>query len=96
MVLCKACDKYISLLEEMQGKHDHLGQNEQDSDQDVTKIICAFCRTPHSAKEIMEHIHIQDRSFFRRHYLEPMLKADKLKRTIPDKPQSRHQKYYSV
>ena len=96
MVLCKACGKYMSLLEEMQGKHDYLGQNEQDSDQDVTKIICGFCRTPHSTKEIMEHIHIQDRSFFRRHYLEPMLKADKLKRTIPDKPHSRHQKYYSV
>ena len=76
----------------MQSKHDHLGQN----DQDVTKIICAFCRTPHSAKEIMEYIHIQNRSFFRRHYFEPMLKVDKLKRTIPDKPQSRHQKYYSV
>lgn len=90
MVLCKACDKYLKLL-----TNKHLGQNNQDSDQDVIKIIKAYCRNPHSTKEIMEHIKIKDRSFFRRHYLNPMLQSEELRMTIPDKPKSGNQKYYS-
>ena len=73
----------------------HLGHFDQDSDQDVTKIILAFCEEPHSAKEIMDYIKIADRSFFRRHYLDPMIKSGQLKMTIPDKPKSRNQKYYA-
>ena len=46
------------------------------------------------AKEIMEYIKINDRSFFRRHYLNPMIKTGQLKMTIPDKPKSGNQKYY--
>lgn len=34
----------------------------------------------------MEYIKINDRSFFRRHYLNPMIKSGQLKMTIPDKP----------
>ncbi len=93
MVLCKACDKYLELLSD---KDDlRLGQIDQDNDQDVTKMIIAFCIQPHSAKEIMDYIKINDRSFFRRHYLNPMIKTGQLKRTIPDKPKSGNQKYYS-
>lgn len=86
---CKACDKYLELLN---GESDlYLGH----FDQDVTKIIIDFCKKPHSAKEIMDYIKINDRSFFRRHYLYPMLEAEQLKMTIPDKPKSRNQKYYA-
>ncbi len=89
MVLCKACDKYLKLLND--GNDAHLGQ----SDQDVTKMIIIFCKEPHSAKEIMDYIKINDRSFFRRHYLNPMIKTGQLKMTIPDKPKSGNQKYYA-
>lgn len=93
MVLCKACDKYLALLND---KGDlYLGQSDQDNDQDVTKMIIAFCKQPNSARAIMDYIKINDRSFFRRHYLNPMLKTGRLKMTIPDKPKSRNQKYYS-
>ena len=88
MVLCNACDKYLDLMNE--DEDSHLGQ----SDQDVTKMIITFCKQPHSAKEIMEYIKINDRSFFRRHYLNPMIKTGQLKMTIPDKPKSGNQKYY--
>ncbi len=60
----------------------------------VTKMIIAFCKRPHSAKEIMEYIKINDRSFFRRHYLNPMNKSEQLKRTISDRQKSANQKYY--
>lgn len=89
MVLCKACDKYLNLLNDENGLQ--LGQ----SDQDVTKMIITFCKEPHSAKEIMGYIKINDRSFFRRHYLNPMIKTGQLKMTIPDKPKSGNQKYYA-
>ena len=65
----------------------HLGQSDQDYDQDDNRI----CKQPHSAKEIMEYIKINDRSFFRRHYLNPMIKTGQLKMTIPDKPKSGNQ-----
>ena len=93
MVLCKACDKYLELLNGTE--YLHLGQSDQDNEQDVTKMIIAFCKQPHSAKEIMNYIKISDRSFFRRHYLNTMLKTGQLKMTIPDKPKSGNQKYYT-
>ena len=93
MVLCKACDKYLKLLNSK--KDTHLVHFDQDNDQDVTKMIIAFCKQPHSAKEIMDYIRISDRSFFRRHYLNPMMNTGKLKMTIPDKPKSGNQKYYA-
>lgn len=36
-----------------------------------------------------------ERSYFRRHYLDKLLEAGKLKRTEPEKPKSKKQKYYS-
>lgn len=60
----------------------------------VTKMIIAFCKQPHSAKEIMDYIKINNRSFFKRHYLNPMVKTGRLKMTIPDKPKSGNQKSY--
>ena len=93
MVLCKACDKYLNLLNE--SKNLDLVQNGQDNKQDLNMLIITFCKQPRSAKEIMDYIKINDRSFFRRHYLNPMIKTGYLKMTIPDKPKSGNQKYYS-
>ncbi len=37
MVLCKACDKYLKLLND--GSDLHLGHSDQDNDQDVKKKL---------------------------------------------------------
>ena len=58
------------------------------------KQIIEFCKEPKSASEIMCKFKLE-RSFFRRHYLDKLLKTGKLKRTVPDKPKSKNQKYYS-
>ncbi len=91
MVLCKACDKYLELL------HDelHLVQNEQDDEQDIVKAIITFCAEPKSAKEIVEKFAFPNRLYLKRHFLDEMLMNRKLKMTLPDKPSSRNQKYYS-
>ncbi|MCM1158238.1 MAG: putative DNA binding domain-containing protein [Bacteroidales bacterium] len=95
MVLCKACDRYLKLLSD----EPHLVQseqdNEQDDEQDVIKAIIAFCSEPKSAKEIVEEFAFPNRLYLKRHFLDKMLMNKKLKMTLPDKPSSKNQKYYS-
>ena len=86
----QACDRYLKLLD----NYDYLGHNDQDSDQDMKNKIIEFCRIPKSASEILKEFNLE-RSYFRRHYLDRMLKIGELKRTEPDKPKSKNQKYYS-
>lgn len=51
-------------------------------------------RTIHSSLAI-EHkrLHLSHRPTFRKNYLQPALEQDLIERTIPDKPNSKHQKY---
>ena len=64
-------------------------------DERVLSII-DFCQIPRSREEIQNHIKIKDREYFRRYILQPLLKQEILKATIPDKPSSSKQKYYSI
>lgn len=57
--------------------------------------ILKYCIYPKSAKEIMSHISLKDRESFYKVYLQPLLKSELLKMTVPDKPNSRNQKYYA-
>ncbi|WP_332882004.1 Fic family protein [Methanosarcina horonobensis] len=54
-----------------------------------------FCKEPKTATEIMEHLQLTHREHFRKHILKPLLEAGILHMTIPDKPSSPNQKYYS-
>ena len=87
MVLCKACDKYLNLLS------DTLRPN-QDG-QDMNRMIIEFCKTPKSVQEIMSTFGFDSRTTFRRNYLNRMLAEGVLKMTMPNKPSSKNQKYYS-
>lgn len=95
MVLCKACDRYLELLRD---DGQHLGQGDQesehDNDQDIMERIIEFCKEPRSANEIMQKFNLE-RSYFRRHYLDKMIQSGNLQRTVPEKPKSKKQKYYS-
>ena len=59
----------------------------------VAAQVGIFCLEPRSAKEIMRHLGLKHWKTFQKNYLNPLLAADFLERTIPDKPQSRLQKY---
>lgn len=89
------CDRYLLLL---RGDGQYHGQNDQehdqDNDQDITEEIIEFCKEPKTAGEIMQRFNLE-RSYFRRHYLDKMVKSGRMKRTEPDKPKSKNQKYYS-
>ena len=68
---------------------------EQVREQDCSKeaLILEFCAVPRSRKEIQTHLGFSGRRHFSETYLKPLLKCGKLKMTIPDKPNSRNQKY---
>ena len=92
MVLCKACDKYLGMLRN-DGQHPDHYPNQ--NGQDLNKQIIDFCKEPKSVQEIMDEFYFDSRTSFRRKYLTPMLKNGVLKMTIPEKPSSKNQKYFS-
>ena len=59
----------------------------------LTKMV--RIRTSKSVQEIMDEFELDSRTSFRRKYLTPMLKNGVLKMTIPEKPSSKNQKYFS-
>ncbi len=62
----------------------------------ISDKILAFCSTPHSKAEIAEHCGYKSMKNFTRKYLRPLLDGGTLNMTIPDKPNSRNQKYITV
>lgn len=67
--------------------------SDQDTDQDVTKLILKFCEVERSKREICEHLNFTNLTYFTRTYLNPLLEDGRLSMTIPEKPNSRKQKY---
>ena len=71
--------------------------NTQDNQKVVIKVsekaIMELCIEPKSLKEIIEYFGYKNARGFREKYINPLLKENKLRQTIPDKPRSRNQKY---
>ena len=65
----------------------------QDTTQDREQTLLDYCAVPRSREEIQRHIGIANREYFRQSILNPLLDSGKLKRTLPDKPSSKNQKY---
>ncbi len=87
MVLCKSCERYMEILR---------GDVQPDQNgQDMSRMIVEFCKEPKSIQEIMNNFGFRSRTSFRRNYLSEMLADGMLKMTLPDKPSSKNQRYYS-
>ena len=74
------------------------GNTTQDTTQVATQderlvSLIEFCAEPKSRDETQKHIGIVNREHFRKAFLKPLLESGQLKMTIPDKPNSRNQKY---
>ena len=59
----------------------------------VMALLSALSTDTLTASELMARVGIKSRSTFRQNYLEPALKQGLITMTIPDKPNSRNQKY---
>lgn len=60
---------------------------------DKLTALIQFCSVPRSRKEMQELCGIRTAEYFRKHIIKPMLQNGMLRQTIPDKPNSRDQKY---
>lgn len=60
---------------------------------DVGNKILEYCKVARTKKEIAEFIGFKNLTYMTRKYLKPLLEEKKLLYTIPEKPQSRLQKY---
>jgi ATP-dependent DNA helicase RecG len=74
--------------------------NAQDNKNSIRKVtednILKFCKEPKSLKEIIGYFGYKNARGFREKYITPLINENKIKQTIPDKPQSRNQKYVTV
>ena len=61
----------------------------------VQNKIIEFCHTPHSVAEIAEMLGVKDKKWVKDKYMKPIL-GTKLALTIPDRPNSRYQKYQTI
>ncbi len=66
--------------------------DDQVSDQ-VKVLISVMAKESYKALELMEVLKLSHRPTFRKNYLSPALEMKLIERTIPDKPNSRLQKY---
>ena len=70
--------------------------SDQAADQDkapVERLLSALGEEMLSAAELMERLGLSHKPTFRKNYLNPALEQKLIERTIPDKPNSRNQKY---
>lgn len=77
----------------------NLVTDEEKVTKSVTKLndtlndIIDFCSTLRSMIEIMEHIGLKHRYNMKHRYIDPLLEGGFLVMTVPEKPNSRSQKY---
>lgn len=76
-----------------------LSLNLVTNEEKVTKLndtlndIIDFCSTPRSMAEIMKHLGLKHRYNVKHRYIDPLMEGGFLVMTIPEKPNSRSQKY---
>ena len=66
------------------------------TDTSTVATILAFCAQPKSREEIMTMCGLKNKNHFIKAHLKPLLESGQLRMTIPDKPNSRNQKYVAV
>lgn len=57
--------------------------------------LIEFCKIPRNRKEIADFLKLSSTSYAIKNYIQPLVKAGIIKLSIPDKPKSTNQKYYS-
>ncbi|MGH4049816.1 MAG: RNA-binding domain-containing protein [Clostridium sp.] len=64
------------------------------ADKEVKELL-EFCAIPKTRSEMQQFMKLSDRENFRKNILNPLIKGGVLKLTMPEKPTSPKQKYYS-
>jgi ATP-dependent DNA helicase RecG len=61
-----------------------------------SEALLAYCKEPKMRKEMQEYIGVLSRGHFAKSLLRPLLESGQLLMTLPDKPNSRNQKYVAA
>jgi len=71
-----------------------LGEDNYMLSECVKKLIQVMeFDVPYSSNTLMGMLGLKSRDGFRRNYLNPAIEADLIRMTVPDKPNSRNQRY---
>ena len=60
------------------------------------KGLIEFCRVPRTRAEIVAYLAIPSAQYALRRYLDPLVRAKVIMMTIPDKPRSSNQMFYTA
>lgn len=74
-------------------KEEKLEQKDSLSEEQNGLIM--FCKTPRTRKEICEYLQLTSPSYAIKKYIMPLIEEGKIKMSIPEKPKSQKQLYYS-
>ncbi len=92
-------DIIYSTLKEMENvscSTDQVSDQDTDQDDNISRLIKVLGDKEMSATDIMSRLGLSHRPTFRKNYLVPALDKGIIERTIPDKPNSKNQKYRKV
>lgn len=68
----------------------------QDKAGDFEMDIMNYCMTPRTREELASKYGFESPSYFIKTYIASLIEAGKIKMTLPDKPKSKFQKYYTI
>ena len=83
-------NEFVVTLYNQRKEEQHIDEKD-DYDQ-----LLEFCQIPRSRQEIMGFLNIKTTSYVTNKYIVPLIKEGRLEMTIPEKPRSRYQKYYTL
>ena len=65
------------------------------NDNNEINDLILFCKTPRTRKEICEYLELESVTYAMQKHIMPLVERGKIKLSIPDKPKSSKQLYYS-
>lgn len=82
------------------GGHDTVHDSEHDTVHDeiasaYEEKLIEFCKIPRSRNEMQTFCKVGSRPYFSRFIIQPLVEKGSLKMTLPDKPKSKNQRYFS-
>ena len=88
----------VFMLQQIDKVLSEITESSASADENVTEYVKKLLDvmeydTPYTIATLMELLALKSKETIRRHYLHPALKLDLIQMTIPDKPQSRNQRY---
>ena len=79
----------VKLYKESKNDYEDMSNDEE------TNNLIVFCKTPRTRKEICDYLGLNSVTYAIQTYVNPLVEAGVIKLSIPDKPKSPKQLFYS-